>query len=53
MVRPGQRQTRSRPDYVEVEVTAGASDARQVFGAHASHLNDALAPGFNVEVHLM
>jgi hypothetical protein len=40
-------------DYVLLEVTAGGSDAVQWLGAHAGHLNGALAPGFRVEVHLM
>jgi hypothetical protein len=40
-------------DYVLLEVTAAASDAVQWLGAHAAHLNGALAPGFRIEVHLM
>ena len=45
--------TADAADYVEIEITAEASDARQLFGAHASHLGAAMATGFNIEVHLM
>ncbi len=45
--------TTDAADYVEIEVTSEASDARQFFGAHASHLNSAMAAGFTVEVPLM
>jgi hypothetical protein len=40
-------------DYVLLHATAAASDAVQYLGAHATHLNGVLAPGFEVEVHLM
>ncbi|WP_041832829.1 hypothetical protein [Actinoplanes sp. N902-109] len=40
-------------DYVLLQVTAAASGAVQFLGAHAGHLNQALAPGFRVEVQLM
>lgn len=40
-------------DYVLLQVTAAGSDAVQWLGAHAAHLNGALAPGFRVEVRLM
>ncbi len=43
--------TADAADYVEVEVTSEGSDARQFFGAHAAHLNAAMASGFVVEVH--
>ncbi|AGL20614.1 hypothetical protein L083_7104 [Actinoplanes sp. N902-109] len=36
-----------------LQVTAAASGAVQFLGAHAGHLNQALAPGFRVEVQLM
>ena len=40
-------------DYVLLAATAAPSDAVQYLGAHAAHLNGVLAPGFEVEVHLM
>lgn len=45
--------TDGAPDYVLIELTAAASNASQFFGAHAGHLDDAFAAGFDVEVHLM
>jgi hypothetical protein len=46
-------ETEGAEDYVLMELSAEESDARQYFGAHAEHLNSALAKGFSVEVHLM
>ncbi|CAG6394283.1 flagellar hook-length control protein FliK [Streptomyces cocklensis] len=45
--------TTDADDYVQLTLTADGSDAQQALGAHAEHLNQALAPGFTVEVHLM
>ena len=45
--------TEGAADYVLVELTVAEAEARQWLGAHAGHLNDVLAEGFQVEVHLM
>ncbi|TDD96858.1 hypothetical protein E1298_02180 [Actinomadura rubrisoli] len=45
--------TADASDYVQITLTAEPSAAQQVLGAHAEHLNQILAPGFSVEVHLM
>ena len=45
--------TDDAPDYVLVELTAPFAKTRQWLGAHAEHLNDVLAEGFEVEVHIM
>lgn len=45
--------TEGASDYVLIELTAPASRASQFFGAHAGHLNDVLAEGFEAEVHMM
>jgi hypothetical protein len=45
--------TNGAEDYVLLQVTAAQSGAVQWLGAHAAHLNRAMAPGFSVEVHLM
>ncbi len=45
--------TKEAEDYVLLQVTAAGSDAVQWLGAHAAHLNGALAAGFRVEAHLM
>jgi hypothetical protein len=40
-------------DYIEIEVIPASGRASQLFGAHAAHLNEAMASGFATEVHLM
>ena len=45
--------TEGAADYVELQVTAPGIITRQWLGAHAGHLNGALARGFRVEVHEM
>lgn len=45
--------TADADDYVQLTLTAEGTDAQQALGAHARHLNDVLAAGFSVEVHLM
>lgn len=46
-------ETAGADDYVLVQLSAARSTATQWLGAHASHLDSVLAPGFQVEVHLM
>jgi hypothetical protein len=45
--------TDAADDYGLLQITAAPNDAVQWLGAHAAHLNGVLAPGFQVEVHLM
>ncbi|WUH90795.1 hypothetical protein OG900_12265 [Streptomyces sp. NBC_00433] len=45
--------TADADDYVQLTLSADGSGARQALGAHAEHLNQVLAPGYSVEVHLM
>lgn len=46
-------ETTDAEDYVLLTLTAEDTDAQQALGAHAEHLNQVLARGFSVEVHLM
>lgn len=45
--------TTDASDYVEMQLRVEDSEGTQFFGAHAEHLTGAMAPGFEVEVHLM
>ena len=45
--------TAGAEDYVLIELTAQVAGPSQWLGAHAEHLNSALAEGFSVEVHKM
>jgi hypothetical protein len=45
--------TEGSEDYVVLALTAAPSDAVQYLGAHAAHLEGAMARGFTVEVTLM
>jgi hypothetical protein len=40
--------TEGADDYVVLALSAAPSDAIQYLGAHAAHLNGALAPGFRL-----
>jgi hypothetical protein len=44
--------TEGAQDYVLLELSTESSPTLQYLGAHAAHLNSALATGFSVEVPL-